>query len=122
MGKLAAKVDKVDYIILIDNNSYLRISASPANSIFIGDFDRMISTLKFTDGQISKEDAVNMVLGLPEVKNYLNRVKNSKVEYSHDSSDGKKLVIHVYELLSDHTATFNWYDVDKVTRQITKEF
>lgn len=71
---------------------------------------------------ISQDDSVNIVLNLPEVKDYMGRVKNSKVEYDHVSTDGTKWVIHVYEQLPDHTATLNWFDVDKTTGQVTKEF
>lgn len=85
-------------------------------------FDKMLSTFKFTGGEITKEEAVNIVLSLSEVNDYVSRVKNSRVEYSHDSSDGQKIIVHVYEQLPDHTATFNWFNVDKATKQVTKEF
>jgi hypothetical protein len=46
-GTSAARVvtnDNIVYIIMRDNG-YISLSASPANSIFIGDFDKMVSTL-----------------------------------------------------------------------------
>ncbi len=53
-------------------------------------------------------------------KTYTNGTYGYSLKYDHDSSNGKR-IIHVYKQLSDHTATFNWYDVDKVTGQVTKE-
>lgn len=71
---------------------------------------------------ISQEEAVQIVENLPEVKDYKSRVKNSQVEYDHLNEDENKWVIHVYEQLSDHTATFNWYEIDKNTGEFSKMF
>lgn len=83
-------------------------------------YNQILATLKFTNTDVSKEDAVNIILGLAEVRDYTSRIKKAIVEYSHGSSDGKKIVIHVYEQLPTHTATFGWYDVDKATKQVAK--
>ncbi|MCA0315132.1 MAG: hypothetical protein LCH63_15055 [Candidatus Melainabacteria bacterium] len=36
--------------------------------------------------------------------------------------DGNKWNVHVYESLPDHTATFNWYSVDRYTGKVTPMF
>jgi hypothetical protein len=36
--------------------------------------------------------------------------------------DGSKWNVHVYESLPDHTATFNWYSVDRYTGKVTPMF
>ncbi len=69
---------------------------------------------------ITKEGAVARVRELAEVKSYLTRVINSRVVYDHESPD--VWVIHVYEIKDGHTATMNWFKVNKETGEITKEF
>lgn len=69
---------------------------------------------------IKSSDPIALVANLDEVKSYLAQVPNAKVELDHEETNS--YIIHVYEIKNGHTATFNWYIIDKTTRKITKEF
>lgn len=85
---------------------------------------------------ISQDDAVQIVKNLPEVQQFLNKVGwnnpapgvTSEPTVDFDAEVGNYYSIHVYELVSDknyndsHTATFNWYKVDKCTGEIRCSF
>lgn len=70
----------------------------------------------------SANDATGIVANLDEVKSYLSQVPNAKVELDHEEKETNSYIIHVYEIKNGHTATFNWYTIDKTTGKITKEF
>ncbi|MCI5587325.1 MAG: hypothetical protein MR384_05520 [Lachnospiraceae bacterium] len=55
---------------------------------------------------------------------YLKKKKKWKASYhlDYDHTSGNKYVFHYYEVLSDHTATVNWYDVNIRTGKITPWF
>jgi hypothetical protein len=65
----------------------------------------------------SKAEAVIIVKNLPEVQDYLARVPNGIVEYDSEDKEAGVWVIHVYEIVENgdegHTATFDWYNVNK---------
>lgn len=71
---------------------------------------------------IAPKDAARKVSELSEVKDFLQRVQNGKVVFDHEDAYRNDWVFHVYEELSDHLATFNWYDVDETTGEISKQF
>ncbi len=50
---------------------------------------------------------------LPSVVDYLRRVPHGIVDVDHEEADA--YFVHVYEVVDGHTATFNWFTVDKVT-------
>lgn len=83
----------------------------------------MLKSLKFDNvenGIISKENAVAKVKNLPEVIDYLKRVPNGII--SVNGEEDNAYLVQVYELKNDHTATFNWYSVDKSTGVVEKQF
>lgn len=71
-------------------------------------------------GSISKNDAIIKVKALPEVKDYLKIVPNGLVAVN--GEENKIYEVQVYELKNGHSATFNWYAVDKNTGKVKKEF
>lgn len=80
---------------------------------------------------ITEQDAVNSVKNLPEVKNWLALFSQSdgsdpktggKSFIEIDHKDENTYFVHAYEILPDHTATFNWYDVDIKSGNIKPEF
>ena len=74
----------------------------------------MLNSLKFNNDKIS---AVNKVKALPEVIDYLRRIPNGLVAIN--GEENGSYLIQVYEIKNGHTATFNWYKVDKTTGEIT---
>jgi hypothetical protein len=77
----------------------------------------------------SKEDrAIDLVWRRPDVKSWLKLFPKGKSKLgghaaaSVDHQQGDVYSVHVYEDLPDHTATFNWYDVNLKTGKITKMF
>ena len=71
---------------------------------------------------ISPDEAGAKVRELAEVKDYLKRVPNAKIDVESADEEKNTYLIHVYEIKNGHTATFNWYNVDKKTGEITAEF
>ncbi|MEK7562084.1 MAG: hypothetical protein AAB509_00175 [Patescibacteria group bacterium] len=80
---------------------------------------------------ISEEKAINLIKELPKVKEWLalftgpggtGPTTGGKPIIEVDSKTAEGYTIHVYELLSDHTATFNWYSVNLKTGEIKPMF
>lgn len=83
----------------------------------------MLKSLQFNsaaDGVMSKEDAVAKVKALPEIIDYLKRVPNGLVAVNGEEDNA--YLVQVYEFKDGHTATFNWYTVNKSTRKVKKDF
>jgi len=83
----------------------------------------MLKSLQFADFQqavITEEMAVANVKSLPEVVDYLERVPNGQVAVN--GEEDTTYLVQVYEIKDGHTATFNWYQVDKTTGEVKKEF
>ncbi|OGQ05746.1 MAG: hypothetical protein A2W61_03470 [Deltaproteobacteria bacterium RIFCSPLOWO2_01_44_7] len=76
------------------------------------------SVLPAKETSITKNQAVQSVKSLPEVKKYLSKVPNALVEVDNDLGD--EWLVHVYEIKDNHTATMNWFTVDKKTGKIKK--
>lgn len=71
---------------------------------------------------ITQEAAAKNVRNLPEVVLYLKDVPDGKIMFDHEEANTNSFVIHVYEVKNGHTATFNWYIVNKQTGKIEKMF
>ncbi|OGC54519.1 hypothetical protein A3B64_04965 [candidate division WWE3 bacterium RIFCSPLOWO2_01_FULL_37_24] len=78
------------------------------------------SPLLDTLSEISRQQAVENVKNLPEVKEYLKNVPNGKVEVDNELEG--EYNVHVYEVKDEHTATFNWYRVSIKSGEIRSEF
>jgi len=79
--------------------------------------------------KVTESKAVDIIKQLPEVKNFLNlpfpSSSRTVVEIDHSSNDN--WYVHIYEIVKDtttssHTATFNWYGVDKCSGKIKCPF
>lgn len=70
----------------------------------------------------ARNTAVAKVSALPEVVEYLRTVPSGRVVLDHEDRETNSYIIHVYEIIDNHTATFNWYTVDKTTLAITDDF
>ncbi len=86
--------------------------------VIVGGFVYFNNTPKTTG--MTETQAVDNVKKLPEVQDYLKRVPNALVEVDNESEG--QYNVHVYEIKDGHTATFNWYRVDKATGEVKKEF
>lgn len=82
----------------------------------------MLKSFKFSKlgNQLSEADALSKVKAQTEVKEYLKRVPGGLVAVNGD--DDTNYMVQVYELKDGHTATYNWYTVNKQTGKITEEF
>lgn len=88
------------------------------------------ATTSASGGKISESRALDLVMAMPEVKEFFKTVKKSnlaKPTIDLDRKEGNNYVVHVYEVVTDgpdssHTATKNWYYVNINTGKITKEF
>src|SRR3989339_1977952 len=52
------------------------------------------------------------------VRKFVDAGSNLIVEYDADSTDGQAWIIHVYEIVDNHTATYGWYEVNKQSGEI----
>lgn len=74
----------------------------------------MLKSLQFNKNAVSK------VKSLPEVIEYLKRIPAGIIAVNGENDTS--YMVQVYEIINDHTATFNWYTVSKATGEVTKEF
>ena len=70
----------------------------------------------------AENTAIAKVSAQPEVSEYLRAVPSGRVVLDHEDRETNSYFINVYEIVDNHTATFNWYTVDKTTGAITKDF
>ncbi len=78
--------------------------------------------LQTKSAKITSVQALEKVRNLPEVQNYFKAVPNAKVNLDHEDTPTNSYVIQVYEIKNGHTATFNWFEVDKSSGEIKKQF
>ena len=80
----------------------------------------LLNTLSETGStKVSRQQAVEKVKNLQEVKEYLKNVPNGKVEVDNELEG--EYNVHVYEVKNGHTATFNWYRVSIKSGEIRSE-
>ena len=135
VDKKAYKCEGDNYIYIEAENSgkfyFLSVKGDRSSDKFTI-FNQMLSTFRFIEPEIISEgEAIDLVKNLPEVKEWLALFTGAS--NTSPTTDGSPMVvvdskldqgysIHVYEQLSDHTATFNWYRVDSETGEITSMF
>lgn len=80
------------------------------------------------ESKVSDEQAVAKVMLLPEVKEFWQqgqlpankKMGKAKIEVEPGEGDDKgNWIVHVYTLMSDHTATMGWYRVDRRTGAVS---
>ena len=73
--------------------------------------------------EISQQAAIDAVRALPEVREYEKTLAEAGTTAKIDAqSEDAEWLVQGYEIKDDHTATFNWYRVDKTTGRISAEF
>lgn len=108
-------------LININNNRYygfnvqMKINSNDDKEIF----DQILSTFKFINESISKEEALNIVKSLDEAKSYLKNTPNSNIAYDHETTDGKSWVIHIFTTRDGQGAPYQVYEIDKLDGKIT---
>lgn len=83
----------------------------------------MLKSLAFDNlgnSTISEDEAIATVKELPEIVDYLKRVPKGLVAVNGEETDS--YMVQVYENRSGHTATFNWYNVNKTTGDVQRQF
>ncbi|WP_405168310.1 hypothetical protein [Paenibacillus sp. FSL H3-0286] len=117
-----------DEVLVVNGTSYipLKTVSKVTNTPLTADFDR--NNIYF--GKIPTNKGITAAQAIQKVKSkYGSKIpKGYLVEI--DSIDEKgNYIIHVYEIVIDnkatgdgHTATFDWYTVDKFTGAITSSF
>jgi hypothetical protein len=100
----------ISFLLVIGGIIYFRfiLSSNPGNQI------------NSHSPVVSQENAAALVQALPEVKSFLHTAQAGKIALQGESGDKRSWIIHVYEDLPDHLATFAWFQVDKTTGKITK--
>ncbi|MCA9372082.1 hypothetical protein KC726_04240 [Candidatus Woesebacteria bacterium] len=79
---------------------------------------------------ISQDEATALIAQRPEVLQYVKRIMDNGAKTYHIDasklSEKNSYLVHVYEIVGTetdgHTATFNWYDVDQCSGEITPTF
>lgn len=52
------------------------------------------------------------------VREFVDAGSGIHVEYDAQTTDGTAWIIHVYEVIDNHTATYGWYEVNKQSGEI----
>ena len=73
-------------------------------------------------GFLTAAEAEKIVLGLDEVLEWGAALGWKRASVVAEGEAEGKWRVHVFESLDDHTATMNWFYVDKKTGKVTKEF
>ena len=73
------------------------------------------------------KDAVSLVEQLPEVVEYKKTLQDAGSTFHIEAEDSDtSWAVHVFEVVSQgdssHTATFGWWEVNKTTGEVTKDF
>lgn len=71
---------------------------------------------------LTEDEAIRKVSSLPQVQDFLKRVPGGQVRLDHEELQINSFIIQVFEVKDGHTATFNWYQVDKKTGEVKSEF
>jgi len=110
----AALIVRYPKVIFISGNphAYLILYADKDYIKAIG------STLSFfnKDTKLTKEEAEILVSA------YLVLYNNPNVKVEYDHMEGERYVIHVYEIVDNHTSTRGWYYVNPKTAKIESMF
>ncbi|OGZ56598.1 MAG: hypothetical protein A3J04_01980 [Candidatus Ryanbacteria bacterium RIFCSPLOWO2_02_FULL_47_14] len=76
---------------------------------------------------ITKQEALEKVQAMPEVQEFIAELEANRKSASFNIEDrGDSWSVQVYEIVvqsgESHTATFNWYRVDKKAGAVLREF
>ena len=71
---------------------------------------------------LTEEDAAGIVSNLPEISALLVKYPHYLIETEVLDQNTNAWKVHVYEIVEDHTATYNWYNVDVDTGKVDQEF
>ena len=98
------------------------------NQIILSDKKIPLPTAITEQNGITQEQALSLINNLPEVKDFLARVKQNHgdahvgiSETTYTDNLGVYWTAQVYENLSDHNSTFAWYQVYVKNGKIVKE-
>ncbi|MDO8260803.1 MAG: hypothetical protein Q7T50_04910 [Candidatus Magasanikbacteria bacterium] len=69
---------------------------------------------------ISEKEAIEKIRQLPEVKNYLAKVPGAHVEVNSFEKETGAYLVQVFEVKDNHTATFGWWEVEKISGKLKK--
>lgn len=69
---------------------------------------------------ISENEALKIIAEQSEVKNYLKEVPNGEITLDHFDQDSNSYIFQVFEVKNRHTSTFNWYEVNKDSRELKR--
>lgn len=77
--------------------------------------------MKYKSKQGKKQDnaAVDLVVSLPEIREFAHRVQNRFVLLSETVPDDR-ILVQAAEDMGDHLATFGWYKVDAKSQAIKR--
>lgn len=71
---------------------------------------------------LTKQQALEKVRLLPEVQEYMEIVPNVRFMVEESSENPNIWTVRVFEDKETHTATFNWYEVNKETGEVKPVF
>ena len=99
----------VSLLSIYENNDYYKTV-----------YYQILSTFEFFDREITKEEAEKIVRELSEVKNLLAKYPKYIIDAEGLNEEKGYWTVHVYVIVNDHTATFNWYYVGRYTGEVVK--
>ena len=66
--------------------------------------------------------AIELVRARSEVAEYLAQTPDALIVVDNFDEETNEYLVHVYEIVEDHTATFNWYIINRATGSIQAQF
>ena len=115
-------IGNVTGLLLINKDKNLHLkSAPPKIKLLLATLLTLIiaAVLAFSlENRNAGAKATAVVSALPEVQEYLRSVPSGLVVIDHEDKETNSYLVHVYEIKDGHTATFNWYEVNKTTGEI----
>ncbi len=117
-----------EYGVPLGDETWVNIKGAIHEDV-IKEYQEMINKIMGSfDPVAGRREAFDTVKAEKEVKKYTKRLSAEGKEVTFGLEDGGDVwLVQVYEIIverdgSSHTATFNWYRVNKETLKVTKEF
>ncbi len=75
--------------------------------------------IDYSSSETDSTEASNLIMSDPKVKEFFELSPDPHLTIENINDNDSFWNIHVYEDFPDHRVTFNWYEIDKQTGQIT---
>lgn len=117
-----------EYAVQIANEEILAVIRGAMQQGAVKNYEKMVEEIMESfDPVVGRREALALIEKQPEVLSFEKELaKAGKKAVLGVRGDGDDWLVQVYEIVEQngetHTATFNWYRVNKETKRVTREF